>query len=87
MSTAPSFGKVTKEKCCHARSKYKHDNGGVNLLIEFSGDERVGQSFSFHRCYTKRGYVLRHINFFISMHVCIKWDPGLVGSNSFRILT
>lgn len=55
MSTAPSFGKVTKEKCCHARSKYKHDNGGVNLLIEFSGDERVGQSFSFHRCYTKRG--------------------------------
>ena len=50
-----SFGKVTKEKRCHARGKYKHDNGGVNLLMEISGVERVGHSFSFHRCYTEGG--------------------------------
>jgi hypothetical protein len=54
-SQNPSFGKVTKEKQCHARGKYKHDNGGVNLLMEISGVERVGHSFSFHRCYTKGG--------------------------------
>ena len=36
------FRKVTKEKRCHAHGKYKHDNGGVNLLMEILGDEMRG---------------------------------------------
>jgi hypothetical protein len=47
-----SFGKVTREKCCNAHGKYKNGNGGVNLLMAISGDERDGH-FSFHKCYTK----------------------------------
>jgi hypothetical protein len=52
-----SFGKVTREKCCDARSKYKNGNRGVNLLMAILGNERVGQSVSFHRCYIKRGQI------------------------------
>ena len=40
-----SFGKVIREKRCDARGKYKNGDGGVNLLMAVSGDERVGQSF------------------------------------------
>ncbi len=50
-----SFGKVTREKSCDARGKYKNDDGGVNLLMAISGDERDGHSFLLHKCYNKGG--------------------------------
>jgi hypothetical protein len=49
------FGKVTREKQCDARGKYKKGEGSVSLLMAISGNERAGQSFSFHRCYTEGG--------------------------------
>ena len=87
MSTAPSFGKVTKEKRWHARSKYKHDNGGVNLLIEFSGDERVGQSFSFHRCYNKRGGWICCAVRISNSSYAIGWWQIVLGINIWSQLT
>jgi hypothetical protein len=49
------FGKVTREKRCDARGKYKKGAGSVSLLMAISGDERVGEAFSFHRCFTEGG--------------------------------
>ena len=49
------FGKVTREKRCDARGKYKKGEGSVSLLMAISGDEQAGQSFSFHRCFTEGG--------------------------------
>ncbi len=49
------FGKVTREKRCDARGKYKKGERSVSLLMAISGDERAGQTFSFHRCYTEGG--------------------------------
>ena len=47
------FGKVMREKQCNATGKYVHGSQGVDLLMAISGDEHVGQAFSFHRCYTE----------------------------------
>ena len=47
------FGKVTRERRCDARGKYKKGAGSVSLLTAISGDERVGEAFSFHRCFTE----------------------------------
>ena len=47
------FGKVVRERRCDATGKYINGSDGVNLLMSISGDERVGQAFSFHRCYTE----------------------------------
>ena len=47
------FGKVMREKQCNATGKYVHGSQGVDLLMAISEDERVGQDFSFHRCYTE----------------------------------
>jgi hypothetical protein len=49
------FGKVTWERRCDARGKYKKGVGSVSLLMAISGDERVGEAFSFHRCFTEGG--------------------------------
>jgi hypothetical protein len=49
------FGKVTREKRCNARGKYKKGEGSVSLLMAVSANEQVSQSFSFHRCYTEEG--------------------------------
>jgi hypothetical protein len=49
------FGKVTREKRCDARGKYKKGEGSVSLLMAISGDERAGQAFSFHRCFMEGG--------------------------------
>jgi hypothetical protein len=51
------FGKVTRERRCDARGKYKKGSGSVSLLMAISGDERVGdgEAFSFHRCFTEGG--------------------------------
>lgn len=49
------FGKVTRAKRCDARGKYKKGAGSVSLLMAISGDERVGEAFSFHRCFTEGG--------------------------------
>ena len=38
-----------------ARGKYKKGAGSVSLLMAISGDERVGEAFSFHRCFTEGG--------------------------------
>ena len=38
-----------------ARGKYKKGAGSVSLLMAISGDERVGEAFSFHRCFTEEG--------------------------------
>jgi len=47
------FGKVAREKLCDASGKYMNESDGIDLLMAISGDERVDQAFSFHRCYTK----------------------------------
>jgi hypothetical protein len=63
-----SFGKVTREKHFNGCSKYKNGNGGVNLLMAILGDERVGQSFSFLKSYTKGGTnLLRFFNFMLKL--------------------
>ena len=49
------FGKVTWERCCDAQGKYKKGAGFVSLLMVISGDEGVGEAFSFHRCFAERG--------------------------------
>jgi len=49
------FGKVTWEKRCDARGKYKKGAGSVSLLMAISGDKRAGEAFSFHRCFTEGG--------------------------------
>ena len=62
------FGKVTREKRCNATGKYKKGEGSVSLLMAISGDERAGQSFSFHRCYTEGGTDLwRFYNFMLEL--------------------
>ena len=66
-----SFGKVTREKRCDARGVYKNGDGGVNLLMAISGDERAGQSFSFHKCYTEGGTDL--FRFFTFMRDLCDW--------------
>ena len=39
------------------------------LLMAISGDEQVGQSFSFHRCYTEGGTDLwRFFNFMLELY-------------------
>ncbi len=63
-----SFGKVTREKRCDARGKYKNGEGGVNLLMAILGDERNGHSFSFHKCFTKGGMdLLRFFDFMLEL--------------------
>ncbi len=49
------FGKVTTEKQCDTRGKYKKGEGSVSLLMTISGNERVGHAFSFHMCFTEGG--------------------------------
>ncbi len=49
------FGKVTWERRCDARGKYKKGAGSVRLLMAISGDERAREALSFHRCFTKGG--------------------------------
>jgi len=49
------FGEVTRERRCDAQGKYKKGAGSVSLLMAISGDERVGEAFSFHRCFTEGG--------------------------------
>jgi hypothetical protein len=46
------LGKVTQERCCNARGKYKKGVGSKSLMMAILGDERVGEAFSFHRCFT-----------------------------------
>jgi len=60
------FGKVTRERQCDALGKYKKGAGSVSLLMAISGDERVGEAFSFHRCFTEGGTNLWR--FFNYMH-------------------
>jgi hypothetical protein len=63
-----SFGKVTRDKRCDARGKYKKGDGGVSLLMAISGDERPGQAFSFHRTFTEGGTDLwRFYNFMLEL--------------------
>jgi hypothetical protein len=45
------FRKVIREKRYGARGKYKKGEGSVSLLMAISGNEREGESFSFHRCF------------------------------------
>jgi len=62
------FSKVVREKRCNTRGKYKKGEGCVSLLMAISGDEGVGQSFSFHRCYTEGGTDLwRFFNFMLEL--------------------
>jgi hypothetical protein len=62
------FGKVIREKRCNARGKYKKGEGSVSLLMAISGDERVDEAFSFHRCFTKGGTDLfRFLNFLLEL--------------------
>ena len=62
------FGKVIREKRCDARGKYKKGEGAVSLLMAISGNERVGEAFSFHGCFTKGGTNLwRFYNFMMEM--------------------
>jgi hypothetical protein len=75
-----TFGKVTREKCCYARGNYKNGNGGVNLLMAISGDERVGQSFSFHKCYTKGGMDLLCF-FILCSNYATGWWQTVQGAN------
>ena len=49
------FGKVTREKWCDGRGKYKKGEGSVSLLMAISGNEQAGQSFSFRRCFVEGG--------------------------------
>jgi hypothetical protein len=55
------FGKMTRERRCYARGKYKKGAGSVSLLMAISGDERVGEAFSFHRCFTEGGTNMRNL--------------------------
>ena len=53
---------------CDARGKYKKGEGSISLLMSISGDERAGQTFSFHRCYTEGGTDLwRFFNFMLEL--------------------
>ena len=62
------YGKVIREKRCDARGKYKKGEGSVSLLMAISGDERVGQAFSFHRCFVEGGTDLfRFYNFLLEL--------------------
>ena len=62
------FGKVTREKRCDARGKYKKGEGSVSLLMAISGDERADHSFSFHRCFMEGGTDLwRFYNFMLEL--------------------
>ena len=57
-------GKVSREKRCDARGKYKKGAGSLSLVMAISGDERAAQAFSFHRTYTEGGTDLwRFYNF------------------------
>ena len=47
------YGKVTRQRRCDARGKYRKGAGTISLLMAISGDERVGEAFSFHRTYTE----------------------------------
>ncbi len=59
---------MMREKRCGARGKYKKGEGSVSLLMAISGNERAGQSFSFHRCYTEEGTDLwRFFNFMLEL--------------------
>jgi len=49
------FGKMTRERQCDVRGKYKKGASSLSLLMAISGDERVGEAFSFHRCFTEGG--------------------------------
>ena len=49
------YGKVTRQRRCDARGKYRKGAGTISLLMAISGDERVGEAFSFHRTYTEGG--------------------------------
>ena len=49
------FGKMTRERRCDVRGKYKKGASSLSLLMAISGDERVGEAFSFHRCFTEGG--------------------------------
>jgi hypothetical protein len=63
-----SKGEVIREKRCDARDKYKKGEGSVSLLMAISGNERVGQAFSFHRCFTEGGTDLfRFYNFLLEL--------------------
>jgi hypothetical protein len=67
---------VAQEKRYNAHGKYKNGNEGVNLLMAILGDERVGQSFSFHRCLMKGGtdqlcfydFMLKLCNWLVANH-------------------
>ena len=53
---------------CDARGKYKKGEGSISLLMSISGDERAGQTFSFHRCYTEGGTdLLQLFNFMLEL--------------------
>jgi hypothetical protein len=47
------FGKIVREKQCYITGKYINGSQGVDLLMAISGNERMDQAFSFHRCYTE----------------------------------
>jgi hypothetical protein len=49
------YGKVTRQRRCDARGRYKKGAGTISLLMAISGDERAGQAFSFHQTYTEGG--------------------------------
>mgnify|MGYP006203868831 CR=1 FL=1 len=62
------FGKVTWERCFDAQGKYKKGAGSVSLLMAILGDERVGEAFSFHRCFVEGGTDLfRFYNFLLEL--------------------
>ncbi len=76
-----NFRKVTREKRCNACGEYINGNKGVNLLMAILGDEMVGQSFSFHKCYTNGGAdLLRSFDFMLSY--AIGWRKTSMGVNS-----
>jgi hypothetical protein len=52
------FGKVVREKQCDTARKYINRSQGVDLLMAISGNERMDQAFSFHKCYTEGTYDL-----------------------------
>jgi hypothetical protein len=47
------FGKVVRDKQCNTAGKYINGSQGVNLLMAIAGNERMDQTFLFHRCYTE----------------------------------
>jgi hypothetical protein len=75
-----SFRKVTREKRCDACGKYKNGNGGKNLFMAISGDERDGPSFLFHECYTRGGTDLL-IFFILCSSYAIGWRRTALGAN------